>query len=100
MAPDGNSRRLERPCLVQIREEAAVSAEALKFNFDPHDYTSDPVEIAYRNALGDGLERVLGGGCETLPELVAGLNAISACGPNGQRWTEELLTAELRRLAW
>lgn len=74
--------------------------EGLKFNFDPHDYNADPVERDYRNALGDGLEAVLGGGADSLAELVEGLNAKSVGAPNGQAWTEALLSAELRRLAW
>jgi hypothetical protein len=73
---------------------------ALSFNFDPHDYNADPVEQTYRNALGDGLERVLGNGVSNLSELAAGLNSISVTSPLGQSWTEELLESELRRLAW
>jgi hypothetical protein len=66
--------------------------------FDPSEYDTNPVEVAYRNALADGLERVLDGGAETLADLVNGLNALSAYGPDGSAWTEEKLAAELSRL--
>ncbi len=59
----------------------------------------DPREQAYRDALGDGLEIVLGGGVDTLAALVEGLNARNVHGPKGQRWTEELLETELERMA-
>lgn len=74
--------------------------KSLPFNFDPNDYNADPVEQAYRDALGDGLEIVLGNGASTLSEVVQGLNAISVTSPLGKRWTEALLESELRRLAW
>lgn len=73
---------------------------SLSFNFDPYDYNADPVEKAYRDTLGDGLELVLGGGVSTLTDLVNGLNSISVVSPLGKSWTEELLEEELRRLAW
>lgn len=53
---------------------------------------------AYRDALGDGLEIVLGDGAETLAEIVEGLNTHNVHGPKGQRWNEELLETELERL--
>ncbi len=58
----------------------------------------DSREKAYRDALGDGLEIVLGGGAESLADIAEGLNAHNVHGPKGQRWTEELLEAELERL--
>ncbi|MDE8651525.1 recombinase-like helix-turn-helix domain-containing protein [Novosphingobium album (ex Liu et al. 2023)] len=74
--------------------------DAIAFSFDPHDYNADPVEIAYRNALGDGLERVLGQGADTLADLARGLNAIDVTDRGGKTWTEDSLQDELRRLAW
>ncbi len=59
----------------------------------------DPREQAYRDALGDGLEIVLGGGADSLAALVEGLNAHNVHGPKGQRWTGALLEAELERVA-
>lgn len=58
----------------------------------------DGREKIYRDALGDGLEIVLGAGAETLADIAEGLHAHNVHGPNGQRWTEELLGAELERL--
>ncbi len=58
----------------------------------------DSREKIYRDALGDGLEIVLGDGAETLAEIADGLHAHNVHGPKGQRWTEELLEAELERL--
>lgn len=52
----------------------------------------------YENALGDGLERVLGAGAETLAQIAAGLNAANVSGPDGKAWTESSLAAELHRL--
>jgi hypothetical protein len=66
--------------------------------FDPNEYDTNPVEVAYRNALADGLERVLDQGAESLADVVKGLNELSACGPDGSAWTEEKLAAELCRL--
>lgn len=59
----------------------------------------DPREQDYRDALGDGLEILLGDGADTLTALVEGLNARNVHGPKGQRWTEELLETELERIA-
>ena len=59
----------------------------------------DPREQAYRDALGDGLEIVLGNGADTLAAVVDGLNEHNVHGPKGRRWTEELLEAELERVA-
>jgi hypothetical protein len=58
----------------------------------------DPREQAYRDALGDGLEVVLGGGADSLAAIVDGLNAQNVHGPKGERWTDELLEAELERI--
>ncbi len=58
----------------------------------------DDREMAYRDALGDGFEIVLGDGAETLAAIVKGLNAHNFHGPKGQRWTERLLESELRRI--
>lgn len=58
----------------------------------------DDREKTYRDALGDGLEIVLGDGAETLAAIANGLNAHNVSGPKGQRWTEELLQSELHRL--
>jgi hypothetical protein len=70
-----------------------------EFGFDPREFNTDPVEKAYRDALGDGLERVLDGGAETLADIVEALNESSVTTQNGEPWTEETLTAELNRLA-
>ena len=69
-------------------------------NFNPQDFTADPVEVAYRNTLGDGLERVFESGAETIADMVKGLNDRNVPGPEGKLWTEALLESELRRLAW
>ena len=69
------------------------------FGFDQRIYNVGPVEKAYQDALGDGLERVLGDGAETLEDVVRGLNALSVTAPGGAAWTEESLAAELNRLA-
>ena len=58
----------------------------------------DGRENAYRDALGDGLEMVLGDGAETLAAIVEGLNAHNVHGPKGQRWTDNLFETELERL--
>ncbi len=58
----------------------------------------DASEQTYRDALGDGLEVVLGDGAETLSDIVKGLTAHNVHGPKGQRWTKELLETELERL--
>jgi hypothetical protein len=75
------------------------ATENRDFGFDPREFNTDPIEAAYRDALGDGLERVLGGGVETLGDLVSGLNEIHVTAPDGSAWTEDTLAAELNRLA-
>lgn len=67
-------------------------------SYDADSETLDPREQAYRDALGDGLEIVLGGGADTLAAIADGLNARNVHGPRGQRWTDELLAAELERI--
>ena len=66
--------------------------------FDPREFNEDPVEKAYRDALGDGLERVLDSGADTLGAIVTGLNAASVTTKSGGLWTEDSLAAELNRL--
>jgi hypothetical protein len=66
--------------------------------FDPREFNEDPVEKAYRNALADGLERVLERGADTLPAIVSALNAASVTTKSGGAWTEDTLAAELDRL--
>jgi hypothetical protein len=66
--------------------------------YDAVEHDLDPLEKAYRDRLGDGLEAVLGAGAEQLAEIVEGLNEHGVPGPKGLRWSEELLAAELRRL--
>ena len=58
----------------------------------------DKRETMYRDALGDGLEIVLGEGAQTLAAIVKELNARNIHGPKGQRWTKGLLESELERL--
>jgi hypothetical protein len=66
--------------------------------FDPREFNEDPVEKAYRDALADGLERVLDRGAETLGDIVTALNAASVTTKGGGPWTEETLASELSRL--
>jgi hypothetical protein len=66
--------------------------------FDPREFDTDPVEKAYRDALADGLERVLERGADTLADIVKGLNAASVTTKSGGAWSEELLAAELDQL--
>jgi hypothetical protein len=68
------------------------------FGFDPREFNADPVEKVYRDALGDGLEHVLGAGAETIADIVRALNDIGVTTPNGEPWTEESLAIELNRL--
>ena len=67
-------------------------------NYDCDWEVLDGREQAYRDALGDGLELVLGEGAENLARISDRLNAHNVHGPRGQRWTAELLAAELERL--
>jgi hypothetical protein len=70
-----------------------------ELGFDPSEYDTNPVAVAYRNTLADGLERVLDKGAETLTDVVRGLNELSAFAPDGSAWSEETLAPELSRLA-
>jgi len=69
-----------------------------ELGFDPREFNEDPVEKAYRDALADGLERVLDRGADTLAGIVAALNAASVTTKAGGAWTEDTLAAELGRL--
>jgi Recombinase-like helix-turn-helix domain len=73
-------------------------ADNRELGFDPREFDTNPVENAYRDALGDGLERVLDRGADTLAEIVQGLNAMSVSTRDGTPWTEATLAAELDRL--
>lgn len=53
---------------------------------------------SYEDALGDGLEAVLATGVDSLADIAKGLNERNVIGPNGFKWTEDLLAAELSRL--
>ena len=53
----------------------------------------------YEDRLGDGLERVLAGGADSLTATAAALNEISVAGPRGERWDSDLLASEFERLA-
>jgi hypothetical protein len=52
----------------------------------------------YQDRLGDGLERVLSDGADSLASIARGLNEISVSGARGERWDDDLLASELRRL--
>lgn len=69
------------------------------FGYDAEEFGISPIEKTYQDALGDGLEAVLADGVEGLAEIAKGLNDRNVSGPSGERWTEELLAAELARLA-
>jgi hypothetical protein len=75
---------------------AAVDNRTL--GFDPAVHDTNPVEVAYRTALADSLERVLDKGAENLADVVKGLNELSTFGVDGSAWTEEKLASELSRL--
>ncbi len=53
---------------------------------------------SYEDLLADGLEACLGKGVDSVEGFVEGLNEANIHGPNGSKWTVELLAAELRRL--
>ena len=69
------------------------------FGYDPIQRGLTDAEIAYRDALGDALEVVLGNGADNLAAIAAGLNALDLHSRNGERWTERLVEAELNRLS-
>lgn len=68
-------------------------------SFNPNVYESDPVELGYRDRLGDGLEQLLGGGADTIEELVSGLNDLGVTSRTGERWDSAKLEQEFRRLS-
>jgi Recombinase-like helix-turn-helix domain len=68
-------------------------------SFNPNVYESDPVELSYRDRLGNGLEALLGNGADSLDDLVKGLNDLSVTSRSGEMWTAERLQAEFHRLS-
>ncbi len=68
-------------------------------SFNPNVYESDPVELAYRDRLGDGLEKLLGEGADSLEELVTGLNGLGVTSRTGEPWTTAKLELEFQRLS-
>jgi hypothetical protein len=50
---------------------------------------------SYEDRLGDGLERVLSNGADSLASIAQGLNEISVSGPRGERSDEDLLASEI-----
>jgi hypothetical protein len=76
-----------------------VAATADHPSFNPNVYESDPVELAYRDRLGDGLEKLLLDGADTIEALVSGLNDLGVTSRTGERWFEAKLEAELHRLS-
>lgn len=77
----------------------ADAVDNRKLSFNPDDFVADPVERAYRDRLGDGLEIVLADGTESLEGLAEGLNSLGTTQRSGEQWTPASLEAELRRLA-
>ena len=63
-----------------------------------HQYQSDP-PTAYENALGDVLESAFAEGLHDLPDIIRRLNKSSVRMADGGEWTEQLFTAEMKRLA-
>jgi len=55
-------------------------------------------DLDYANQLGDHLERILGGGADSLEAIVEGLNACGLKPPTNDDWTPDNFVAELRRL--
>jgi hypothetical protein len=53
---------------------------------------------SYEDLLGDGLEALLQKGINTPDEFAAGLNEANVHGPKGEKWTVDLLLAEMARL--
>ncbi len=66
--------------------------------FDPNVYDTNPVEVAYRRAVADALERVLDQGAETLADIVSGMNDLGVTERDGSSWSEETFESEMRRL--
>jgi hypothetical protein len=52
----------------------------------------------FENRLGDALERVFAQGIESLPEVVARLNAEGSRDAEGRPWSEASFQETLRRL--
>lgn len=53
----------------------------------------------YEILLGDAMERAFGQGLWELDKLVGYLNQSGPLAPNGQTWTAESFSAELKRLS-
>ncbi len=53
---------------------------------------------SYEDLLGDAIERGFGAGHWELDALVAHLNRSGPLGPNGQPWTAESFTANIKTL--
>jgi hypothetical protein len=53
---------------------------------------------SYEDLLGDGLEALLQKGINTPEGCAAGLNDANIHGPKGEKWTVDLLLAEMARL--
>jgi hypothetical protein len=60
--------------------------------------TRAAVPTDYENALGDALERVFGGGAETLEQVVEALNALAFRRADGHPWTATSFEMEMARL--
>lgn len=54
---------------------------------------------SFEDLLADGLETAMQGGAKTLEDYVASLNQLKVRGPNGQRWSAQLLSEVLAHLA-
>jgi hypothetical protein len=52
----------------------------------------------FEDLLGDGLESAMQSGAKTLEDYVASLNQLNVRGPNGQKWSVELLAEVLADL--
>jgi hypothetical protein len=52
----------------------------------------------YENALGDALEKVFEAGAVELPEVVLQLNGLGIKSPEGDAWTEESFTRQMKKL--
>ena len=59
--------------------------------------TRPPTE--YENRLGDALEQVFEAGAIALGDVVAKLNDLGVRTEDGRRWTAEVFTQEIERLA-
>lgn len=53
---------------------------------------------SFEDLLADGLETAMQTGAKTLEDYVASLNQQNVRGPNGQRWSAELLSEVLADL--